>query len=219
MKKARLVLFDGNALVHRAYHALPPLSVRATGELVGAVFGFAQILIKALNELQPTHYAIAFDKAAPTFRHMMYGEYKATRKETPSELVQQFGRVRELVEAFKMPVYELDGYEADDILGTLAKKASEQGVETVIVTGDADVMQLVNDKVRVFYPRAGRSFSEADPPSGLAGGTSHGLRDRRAPLACCRSAFPNPSASPLLLFMLHLPKHFPHHLVYVARAS
>jgi len=162
MKKPRLVLFDGNALVHRAYHALPPLTVRKTGELVGAVFGFAQILLKSLNELQPTHYAIAFDKAAPTFRHLVYRDYKATRKETPSELIGQFGRVRELVQAFKIPIYELEGFEADDILGTLGNQASGQGFETVIVTGDADMMQLVTDKVRVFYPRAGRSFSDAD---------------------------------------------------------
>jgi len=157
-----LVLFDGNALIHRAFHALPPLSVRKTGELVGAVFGFAQILLKVLNELQPTHYAIAFDKAAPTFRHVMYDQYKATRKETPSELVGQFGRVRELVQAFKMPIYELEGFEADDVLGTLGKQASEEGIDTVIVTGDADAMQLVTDKVKVFYPRPRGNFSDAD---------------------------------------------------------
>jgi DNA polymerase-1 len=162
VKKPLLVLFDGNALIHRAYHALPPLSVRKTGELVGAVFGFAQILLKVLNELQPTHYAIAFDKAAPTFRHVMYEQYKATRKETPSELVGQFGRVRELVQAFKMPIYELEGFEADDVLGTLGKQASEQGIDTVIVTGDADAMQLVTDKVKVFYPRPRGNFSDAD---------------------------------------------------------
>src|SRR4030042_4515670 len=104
VKKPLFVLFDGNALIHRAFHALPPLSLRKTGELVGAVFGFAQILLKVLNDLQPTHYAIAFDKAAPTFRHVMYEQYKATRKETPSELVGQFGRVRALVKAFKIPI-------------------------------------------------------------------------------------------------------------------
>jgi DNA polymerase-1 len=162
MKTPRLVIFDGNALIHRAFHALPPLTVRKTGETVGAVYGFAQILLKALGELQPTHYAIAFDKAAPTFRHVIYGEYKATRKETPSDLIPQFKRVHELVEAFKMPIYEVEGYEADDVLGTVARQASEQGIETVIVTGDADAMQLVTEKVKVFYPRARGSFSDAD---------------------------------------------------------
>jgi len=162
VKKPLFVLFDGNALIHRAFHALPPLSLRKTGELVGAVFGFAQILLKVLNDLQPTHYAIAFDKAALTFRHVMYEQYKATRKETPSELVGQFGRVRELVKAFKIPIYELEGYEADDVLGTLGKQASEQGIDTVIVTGDADTMQLVTDKVKVLYPRPRGNFSDAD---------------------------------------------------------
>jgi DNA polymerase-1 len=162
VKKPLLVLFDGNALIHRAFHALPPLSLRKTGELVGAVFGFAQILLKVLNELQPTHYAIAFDKAALTFRHVMYEQYKATRKETPSELVGQFSRVRELVKAFKIPIYELEGYEADDVLGTLGKQASEQGMDTVIVTGDADTMQLVTDQVKVLYPRPRGNFSDAD---------------------------------------------------------
>jgi len=162
VKKPLLVLFDGNALIHRAFHALPPLTVRKTGEMVGAVFGFAQILLKVLNDLQPTHYAIAFDKRAPTFRHVMYDQYKATRKETPEELSQQFGRVRELVEALKMPIYEIDGFEADDVLGTLSKQSAEQGIDAVIVTGDADTMQLVEDKVRVLYPRPRGNFSEAD---------------------------------------------------------
>lgn len=162
MKKSLLVIFDGNALVHRAFHALPPLTVRKTGEMVGAVYGFASILLKAINDLQPTHYAIAFDKAAPTFRHKMFDQYKATRPETPAELVGQFGRVRELVQAFDIPVYELEGFEADDVLGTLGRQASEQGIETVIVTGDADAMQLVNDKVKVFYPKPRGSFSDAD---------------------------------------------------------
>ena len=162
MKKPLLVLFDGNALVHRAFHALPPLTVRKTGEMVGAVYGFASILLRAINDLQPTHYAIAFDKAAPTFRHKMFGEYKAQRPETPAELVGQFGRVRELVQAFNIPVYELEGFEADDILGTLSRQASEHGIDTVIVTGDADTMQLVNDRVKVLYPRPRGSFSEAD---------------------------------------------------------
>jgi DNA polymerase-1 len=162
MKKPLLVLFDGNALVHRAFHALPPLTVRKTGEMVGAVYGFVSILLKAINDLQPTHYAIAFDKAAPTFRHKMFEDYKATRPETPAELVGQFGRVRELVQAFDMPIYELEGFEADDVLGTLGKQASEQGIDTVIVTGDADIMQLVTDKVKVLYPRPRGSFSDAD---------------------------------------------------------
>ena len=158
MKKARLVLFDGNALVHRAFHALPPLTVSKTGEMVGAVYGFALILLKAISELKPTHCAIAFDKKAPTFRHQMFDQYKAHRPPTPDELVDQLGRVRQLVEAFHIPIFELDGYEADDVLGTLSHQASRQGIDTVIVTGDADATQLVSPKVKVFYPR--RTFGD-----------------------------------------------------------
>ena len=156
------MLIDGNALVHRAFHALPSLTVRKTGEVVGAVYGFAQILLKAINELKPTHYAIAFDTKAPTFRHQMFEEYKAHRPETPRELVEQFGRVKELVEALRMPIYEIDGYEADDVLGTLSHQASEEGIDTVIVTGDADAMQLVSPRVKVLYPRPRGGFSNTD---------------------------------------------------------
>ena len=161
-EKPLLVLFDGNGLIHRAFHALPPFTIRKTGETVGAVYGFTSILLKALNDLKPTHYAVAFDKKAPTFRHKMFEEYKATRPETPAELVGQFGRVRELVQAFYIPIYELDGFEADDVLGTLSEQAAVQGMDTVIVTGDADMMQLVTDKTKVLYPKARGSFGDAD---------------------------------------------------------
>ena len=161
-EKPLLVLFDGNGLIHRAFHALPPFTIRKTGEIVGAVYGFTSILLKALNDLKPTHYAVAFDKKAPTFRHKMFEEYKATRPETPAELVGQFGRVRELVQAFNIPIYELDGFEADDVLGTLSEQAAVQGMDTVIVTGDADMMQLVTDKTKVLYPKARGSFGDAD---------------------------------------------------------
>ena len=160
MKKPLLVLFDGNALIHRAYHALPPLTVSKTGEMVSAVYGFALMLLKVINELKPTHYAIAFDKAAPTFRHELFPEYKAQRPPTPDELVNQLGRVRQLVEAFRIPIFELDGYEADDVLGTLSHQASQQDIDTVIVTGDADTMQLVSPGVKVLYPKPGRTFSD-----------------------------------------------------------
>ncbi|MFH1169408.1 MAG: DNA polymerase I, partial [Chloroflexota bacterium] len=107
-----------------------------------------------------THYAIAFDMKAPTFRHKLFEEYKAQRPKTPEELVNQIGRVRELVKAFCIPIFELEGYEADDILGTLSRQASEQGVDTIIVTGDADAMQLVSERVKVLYPKPGRTFSD-----------------------------------------------------------
>ncbi len=159
MKKSRLVLFDGNALVHRAFHALPPLTVSKTGEMVSAVYGFALMLLKAIDELEPSHCAVAFDMKAPTFRHQLFDQYKAHRPATPDELVNQLGRVRELVTAFRIPIFELEGYEADDVLGTLSRQASEQGIESVIVTGDADTMQLVSPRVKVLYPKPGGSFS------------------------------------------------------------
>ena len=159
MEKQLLVLFDGNALVHRAFHALPPLTVSKTGEMVGAVYGFTLMLLKAISELRPTHCAIAFDKKAPTFRHQLFDQYKAHRPVTPEELVGQMERVRELVQAFHIPTFELEGYEADDALGTLSHQASEQDIETIIVTGDADAMQLVSPGVKVFAPR--RSFGDA----------------------------------------------------------
>jgi len=153
-------LFDGNALVHRAFHALPLLTVSKTGETVSAVFGFALMLLKAINELKPTHYAIAFDMEAPTFRHKLFDQYKAQRPPTPDELVNQLGRVRELVKAFNIPIFELEDYEADDILGTLSRQASEQGIDTIIITGDADAMQLVSPRTKVLYPRPKGSFSD-----------------------------------------------------------
>jgi len=166
MKKPLLVLFDGNAIIHRAYHAFQSsrspvrLTVSKTGEIVSAVYGFTQMLLKTLNELKPTHYAIAFDKKGPTFRHQLFDQYKAHRPPAPPELISQIDRVKQLVEAFRIPIFELDGYEADDLLGTLSYQASKQDIDTVIVTGDADTMQLVSPHVKVLYPKAGRSFSD-----------------------------------------------------------
>ena len=160
-KRSLLLLVDGNALVHRAYHALPPLTVPRTAEIVGAVYGFASMLIKALNELKPTCAAVAFDRKAPTFRHLLFAEYKAHRPATPDELINQLGRVREVVKAFQIPIFEMDGFEADDILGALSSQAVNQNLETVIMTGDADMMQLVSPQIKVYYPRPGGSFSDA----------------------------------------------------------
>ena len=160
MKKPLLVLFDGNALIHRAFHAMPPLTVRQTGEMVSAVYGFALMLLKVINELKPTHYAIAFDMKGPTFRHELFDQYKAQRPPTPDELVAQLGRVRQLVEAFHIPIFELEGFEADDLLGTLSQQASGQDIDTIIITGDADIMQLVSPRVKVLYPKPRRAFSD-----------------------------------------------------------
>jgi DNA polymerase-1 len=167
-KQPLLVLFDGNAIVHRAFHAFgatkyrqaTPLTISRTGEVVSAVYGFALMLLKVLNELKPTHFAVAFDKKGPTFRHELYDGYKAQRPPLPEELGSQINRVKEMVRTFKIPLFEVDKYEADDVLGTLSQQAAVQGIDTVIVTGDADTMQLVSPHVKVLYPKAGRAFSD-----------------------------------------------------------
>jgi len=150
-----LILFDGNALVHRAFHALPPLSITKTGEMVNAVQGFASTLLKLLRENKPDYWAIAFDRHAPTFRHQMFEEYKAHRPPTPLELVSQIERVHELATAFNLPIFEMDGFEADDIIGTLSRQAASRGVDTMIVTGDNDMLQIVSPGIRVMSPRKG----------------------------------------------------------------
>lgn len=152
-RKPLFLLMDGHALVHRAFHALPPLTVNKTGEPIGAVYGFTSALLKALDEIDPTHCAIVFDRPTPTFRHMQYEEYKAHRASTPDDLRVQFKRIRELVSAFGIPAYEMDGYEGDDVLGTLSRQASEQGIDTVILTGDTDTVQLVTPYVKALLPR------------------------------------------------------------------
>ena len=153
-----MLLFDGNALVHRAFHALPPLTQHKTGELVNAVYGFASTLLKVFADFKPTHWAIAFDRPTPTFRHKMFEEYKAQRPATPEELKGQIQKVHQLVEAFHIPVFEIDGFEADDVLGTLSRQADEQGIETIIVTGDNDMLQAVLPRVKALAPR--RSFTD-----------------------------------------------------------
>lgn len=155
--KKLLILLDGNAIIHRAYHALPPLSTK-NGELVNAVYGFTSTLLSVLEKFKPEYIAASFDLAAPTFRHEAFEEYKAKRKKAPDELYAQIPRVKELVSAFSIPIYELEGFEADDVIGTLARQASEmEDVEVVIVTGDADALQLVNERVKVFSMRRGIS--------------------------------------------------------------
>jgi DNA polymerase I len=152
--KPRLVIFDGHGIVHRAYHAFPePLTIRKTGEVVTAVYGVANTLLTVLDQLKPTHVAFTFDPPGRTFRHEKDETYKAQRVAAPEDLRSQFGRVREVVEAFNIPIYVAEGYEADDALGTLAKQAEAQGAETYLVTLDSDMVQLVRDGVKLFMMR------------------------------------------------------------------
>ena len=158
-----VVLFDGHAMFHRAFHAIQHLSVSHSGEATNAVFGVSASLLKVLGQMRPAYAAVAFDMSGPTFRHEMYEEYKAQRPHMPDEMRSQFGRVREAVETIGLPIVELQGFEADDVLGHFSKRATEQGLRTVIVTGDQDTMQLVSPTVSVLYQRGARNESLFDP--------------------------------------------------------
>ena len=148
------MLLDGNGLIYRGYFALPPLTT-SKGELVNAVFGFCSIVLRAIQDIRPDYLAVAFDLPGPTFRHERFAEYKATRQKMPDDLRDQFPKVRELVRALRFPVYELAGFEADDVIGTLTVQAEAAGLDTTIVTGDLDMLQLVTDRTRVMTTRSG----------------------------------------------------------------
>ena len=154
-KKQKLVLIDGNAIIHRAYHAIPKNFTTPEGEPSNAVYGFATMLLRLIEELKPTHIAVCFDRPEPTFRHKAFLDYQSQRPEVDSELISQFQKVRDLVTAFNIPYYEKPGYEADDIIGTISQKAKIE--EVIIITGDRDILQLVNEKVKVFLPTKGLS--------------------------------------------------------------
>jgi DNA polymerase-1 len=152
----RLMLLDGNGLIYRGYYALiaTPLTT-SKGELVNAVFGFTNIVLRAVADVKPDAVAIAFDLGAPTFRHDRYLEYKATRQRMPDELRDQFPKVRGVVAALGIPVYEREGFEADDVIATLAGQAEARGFETTIVTGDLDMLQLVTERTRLMVSLRG----------------------------------------------------------------
>ena len=149
-KSKKLVLIDGNAIIHRAFHALPPLTNKK-GELLNAVYGFTSMLLKVISELKPDYIVASFDLAGPTFRHEEYKEYKATRVKAPDELYAQIGRVKEVVRAFNIPIYEKEGFEADDVIGTMVEQAekSKKEIESIVVTGDLDTLQLISGKTKV----------------------------------------------------------------------
>jgi DNA polymerase-1 len=151
----RLMLLDGYGLVYRGYFALPPLTT-SRGELVNGVFGFASIVLRGLQDLQPDYLAVSFDLPGPTFRHEQFAEYKATRVRMPDDLRDQFPKVREVVKALRIPVYEMPGFEADDVIGTITKKLEgNEDLETTIVTVDLDMLQLVTPRTRLMTTRSG----------------------------------------------------------------
>ncbi|WHI55765.1 DNA polymerase I [Mammaliicoccus lentus] len=150
----KLVLIDGNSLSFRAFFALPLLTNKA-GVYTNAIYGFTMILDKIIKEEQPTHFMVAFDAGKTTFRNNMYSEYKGGREKTPDELRSQLPYIRQLVESYNIKHYELENYEADDIIGTLSKQADNQNLKTIIITGDRDLTQLASENVTIYYTKKG----------------------------------------------------------------
>ena len=157
-QKKRLIVIDGNSVIHRAFHALPPLTTKS-GKLVNAIYGFLLVFFKAIKEFQPDFIAAAFDFPGPTFRHKKFKEYKAKRPPAPEELYQQIPKVKEILEAFNVPIFEKESFEADDIIGTISQLASKKQVfpeiETIILSGDLDALQLVDSQTKAYTLRKG----------------------------------------------------------------
>ena len=177
---AKLILIDGNAILHRAFHALPPLTTRS-GEPINAVYGLISMLLRVITDLSPTHIAVCFDVKAPTFRHKIFKEYQSQRPPTHDDLSSQFEKAKRVVKAFGIPIYEKSGFEADDVIGTIAQHAVQDTKilrykdtrrvknssipvsqypsidQVVVVTGDRDLLQLVNEKVKLYMPVLGLS--------------------------------------------------------------
>jgi DNA polymerase I len=160
----KLVLIDGNAILHRAFHAMPPFTTKR-GEPIGAVHGLVSMLLRVIGDLKPTHVCVAFDEKEKTFRHEALPSYQAQRPPTAEDLTGQFEKARIFLEAAKIPVYSQPGYEADDVIGTIATHAdksddaSQFTNEIIIVTGDRDILQLVDDKqnIKLYMPITGLS--------------------------------------------------------------
>ena len=155
----RLLILDGNSLLNRAFYAVPLLS-NSEGTHTNAIYGFTNMLFKMREDIKPDYIVCTFDKKAPTFRHLEYGDYKAGRKKMPPELAEQFPIVKEMLKLFSITTYELDGFEADDIIGSLAKVAEGEGIEVYIMTGDKDVLQLAAKDINVCITKKGVSEIE-----------------------------------------------------------
>ncbi|MFI0349570.1 DNA polymerase I [Actinomadura sp. 9N407] len=164
-KRDRLLLLDGHSLAYRAFFALPVENFSTTdGQPTNAVYGFTSMLINVLRDEEPTHIAVAFDRSEPTFRHEQYVEYKAGRQKTPDEFRSQVSLIFEVLDALRIPRLSVAGFEADDIIATLSVQATESGMQTLIVTGDRDAFQLVNEHVTILYPIRGVSeLARMDP--------------------------------------------------------
>ncbi|NLB41309.1 MAG: DNA polymerase I, partial [Clostridiales bacterium] len=161
------MVIDGNSLLHRAFYAIPVLSNKK-GVFTNAVYGFMNMFLKVIQDYEPDSLAVAFDRKAPTFRHLAYEDYKGTRQKAPEELVPQFELIREMLQLMGIPIYELDGYEADDILGTVAKSCGNKDNHVLLVTGDKDALQLISDYTEVLLTKKGISVVQRYDENELA---------------------------------------------------
>lgn len=155
----KLIILDGNSLLNRAFYALPPLT-NAEGLHTNAIYGFANMLFKMRDEIKPDYIVCTFDRKAPTFRHEEYKDYKAGRKKMPPELAEQFPVVKDFLKLLAIDSFEIDGFEADDLIGTLSVYAEKKGIEVYIVTGDRDALQLATDNVKVIITKKGITEKE-----------------------------------------------------------
>lgn len=149
-----LVVFDANSILHRAFHALPPLTTKK-GELVNALYGFLLVFLKAVREFKPHYLVACFDYPAPTFRHKEFKEYKAKRLPTPKDLVSQIFKLKRVLKTFEVPIFEKEGFEADDLIASLKQRIENIEINTIIISGDSDLLQLIDNKTKVFLLRKG----------------------------------------------------------------
>jgi len=156
----KLVLFDGNAIMHRAYHALPPLTAR-NGEPINAVYGLISMLLKVVQDVKPTHIIFAFDRPEPTFRKKILESYQAQRPEMEEELSGQFKKAAEVIKALGIPIYDKAGFEADDVIGSIAERVKKTRIKTLIITGDRDMLQLVDEKADTLLYMPLKGLSDA----------------------------------------------------------
>jgi len=156
--KNKLLIIDSNALLHRAFHALPPLKTKS-GLNTGAIYGFLLILFRAIKDLNPKYMVACFDLPQPTFRHEKYKEYKATRAKTPDEIKEQLPEMKEVLRAFNIPVFEKPGFEADDLIATISTRAGkDKKIEVYVISGDLDILQLVSKNIKAYT--MGRGIKE-----------------------------------------------------------
>lgn len=157
----KIVLIDGHSILNRAFYGIPDLT-NAEGLHTNAVYGFLNIMFKILDEEKADYLAVAFDLKAPTFRHKMYAPYKGTRKPMPQELHQQVPLIQEMLRAMEIPLLMLEGYEADDLLGTIAKRAEKEGLDVSVVSGDRDLLQLATEHIQIRIPKTKRTGTEIE---------------------------------------------------------